>query len=62
MQIVRRTSSRKQHALDLPAVGEREQQLFGAVVGLRVPDDAGGPEREVGGELVAERLPRSVIS
>ena len=56
MQIVRRTSSRKQHALDLPAVGEREQQLLGAVVGLRVADDAGRPEREVGGELVAQRL------
>ena len=40
MQIVRRTSSRKQHALDLPAVGELQQQLLGAVVGLRVPHDA----------------------
>ena len=56
MQIVRRVSSREQHALDLPAVGEREQQLFGAVVGLRVPGDRGRPEREIARQFVAQRL------
>ena len=46
----------EQHALDLPAVGQREQQLLRAVVGLRVPGDLRGPQREVAASSSRKRL------
>ena len=36
----------QEHALNLAAVRECEQQLFGAIVGLRVSHDACSPESE----------------
>ena len=46
----------QQHALDALGVVQFEQQLLGAVVGLAVRGDVGGPEGELFGQLPAERL------
>ena len=42
----------QQHALDLLAIGQFQQQLFGAVVGLAVDGDARGPDLESVAQLV----------
>ena len=51
----------EQDALDLLGVAEFEQEFFGAVGRLAVFDDAGGPDLELGGELIcaARRAGRS---
>ena len=51
----------EQDALDLLGVAEFEQEFFGAVGRLAVFDDAGGPNLELGGELISqcERAGRS---
>ena len=56
MQIVRRSRPAEQHALDLPAVGKAQEQLFRAVVRLRVSGDARGPELKPLGQLRPQRL------
>ena len=45
----------QQDALDPLGVAEFEQEFLGAVGRLAVIDDAGGPDLELGGQLIAQR-------
>ncbi len=63
MQIVRRGPSQQQHALDLLAVGQAQQQLLGAVGRALVGRDLRAPQGEFTRPIArAARLGRSVIS
>ncbi len=45
----------QQHAFDLLRVDKLEQEFFAAVSRLAAFDDAGGPNLELGGELISQR-------
>ncbi len=46
----------EQHALDPLAIGQFQQQLLGAVLGLAAGGNPRGPDLKLGGQLVADRL------
>lgn len=46
----------QQHAFDLAAIRQFQEQLFGAIVRLQMPRDGTRPQRKVAGELAPERF------